>query len=177
MVIFSLSLIYKMILENLIILLLKIKLHIVMKLNCFSFLAFSIFLGLFSCNNKSTSHIENDKIDSLNEISNTNLLLDTSNISVLELIEKLNNNSDVQSDLKKYRPMYVIGDWAGIGQLDTLSEHYYSRLKGIEVISPLVYTSVIDYDSAVAITQYLRPISYMISNNSSIDTLFISDNQ
>lgn len=175
----------KVILLNLIIFSLKIKLHTIMKLNYFSTLSLLIAIEIFSCSNKSTKHIDDNQTDNLNEISNANLALSRSDLpkgyisdaSILRVIEKLNNDPEIQSNLKEYHSMYTVGNWRGKGELDTLSEHYYSRLKGSEMISPWIYNWVIDYDSTVAIAGSLLPVSYLVSNDNLSDTLFISDNQ
>lgn len=135
----------------------------------FVFCTFLLILGVLFCSNKFSNRIENNKVGSL---------LDTiSDYGILAQIDKLNNDSNIQSSISESSSARVIGDWTGTERSDTLFEHYYSQLKAADMISPLIYISTIEYDSAVVIAQALLPVSYLTSNNNSIDTLFISDNR
>ncbi len=67
----------------------------------------------------------------------------------------------------------VTGNFKGDGKIDTLTEHYLSRLTGKETNK--AYDSLEDYDTLVSLTVHKDPYSFVLCSDKSMDTLRISD--
>jgi hypothetical protein len=67
----------------------------------------------------------------------------------------------------------VTGNFKGDGKIDTLTEHYFSRVTGKETNK--AYDSLEDYDTLVSLTVHKDPYSFVLCNDKTIDTLHIAD--
>lgn len=70
----------------------------------------------------------------------------------------------------------IAGNWDGSGKNKLLKEHYFSRAKGKEVISPSrsEASDSIDYMDLIEMSIKLDATSYLLDDERTMDTLFVS---
>jgi len=93
-------------------------------------------------------------------------------------------SADTLAEKKPYIPKVLVpvmgyrfvvtGNFKGDGKIDTLTEHYFSKLTGKETNK--AYDSLEDYDTLVSLTVNKDPYSFVLCNDKTIDTLNITDN-
>jgi hypothetical protein len=120
------------------------------------------FFTFLSCNN---SQKKSQKVNTAK-----NLQQDTLN-------HKNDSETTLQSNLKNIKPVFgyrfvISGDFDGDGKKENLIEHFYSASDNKETNK--FYDSLSDYDQLVALTIKKKPYSFVISDNTSIDTLHIA---
>jgi len=121
-----------------------------MKTNLFSFIIIVLF---FSCNNK-----KNTSAQILNEQTKDTISQTPDSLGLIPILG--------------YR-FVISGDFDGDGNTEKLFEHYISRKDNKETNK--FYKNLDDYDELVSITIKKEPLSYLVSDNPDIDTLFVSN--
>ena len=86
----------------------------------------------------------------------------------------------VDSISNKIKPIFgyrfiITGDFDGDGKKEKLIEHYFSSLDKKETNK--FYDSLPKYEMLVELTTKKKPYSFVLSDNKSIDTLYISSNE
>lgn len=87
---------------------------------------------------------------------------------------KLKNNKTAETPIFGYR-FRIEGDFNGNGFIDTLTEHFYSQLTMTETNK--FYRNLTDFEQFSKLNASKKPLSFISSNNSYIDTLFVASNK
>lgn len=97
--------------------------------------------------------------------------VDSSQTNIDSLTENI--NSDLPPD-SVY--LTIKGDWDGDGKEEVLKERYFSRTTGRNEVAPSRsrIADSLEYDELIDMAINLNAMSYLVSDNNKIDTLFIS---
>lgn len=123
-------------------------------INNFTIIVYSLLI--FSCRNE-----EKKKEFEVNLITNN-----------FEQLAAENKGKEEGKSRFGYR-FIINGDFDGNGKEENLIEHYFSYSENREANK---FISDVDYDSLVVLARKKKPFSYVVSDDTSIDTLKISKN-
>lgn len=106
---------------------------------------------------------------------------ESGNGSLVEESIELDTTTELETEVfEAITPVFgcrlvVTGDFNGDKLSDTLTEHFVSQSDGQEI--PKFYRNMTDYGQLVDTTVRKRPLSYVGCSDSSIDSLFVSDDE
>lgn len=128
-------------------------------------ITFSILFTLFSCNTESTKE------------QTENIRCEKDTISSPIYMNSGNYRSIIEMVSKKIEPVVgyrfsITGDFDGDGKKENLVEHYVSGHDFKETNK--FYENLSDYEQLINLTMQKKPISFVSSDNNSIDTLHIA---
>ncbi|HNL05921.1 MAG TPA: hypothetical protein PKH93_00025 [Chitinophagales bacterium] len=129
---------------------------------------FALSLCQLSCSfsSEKTSLVATPNKDSVAMMSATNSLTTPDSIATIDSMQP--------SPIWGYR-LAISGDFDGNGKTEQLLEHYWSQHTQKETNK--FYEGLAEYEQLVDLTIQKAPYSFLLSNNTAIDTLLISDKE